>query len=74
MFIKDDIVKWISGVTTAETADVMVVVESDGRFVQVRHINESGSPVSMAIAADLRKVGTAGGMTTAELIRKFKNI
>ena len=71
---KNDIVKWISGVTTAETADVMVVTDVEGRFVRVKHVGEPECPTSMTIATDLRKVGTAGDLTVTEIMRKYKNI
>lgn len=58
MFNFLDVVKWKFPQNSAEREDIMVVEDSTGAFVQVRHIDENGiQGTSNERMEDLKSVG-----------------
>lgn len=75
MFNFLDVVKWKDPQNAAEKDDVMVVEDTEGVYVQVRHITEDGfSDTAWENADAMKKVGRCTAYERAEVIyNRYKN-
>ena len=75
MFKFLDVLKWKNPQNLAEREDVMVVEDTMGVYVEVRHIDETGFlGVSQEKMEDLRAVGTCTAYEAAEdILKRYRN-
>lgn len=75
MFNFLDVVKWKYPQNYAESQDMMVVEDTEGVFVSVRHLSEDGfGNVSHEKAEDLKYVGRCTAYEKAEdVYGRYKN-
>ena len=75
MFKFLDVLKWKNPQNLAEREDVMIVEDTTGVYVEVRHLDETGFlGVSNERMEDLRAVGTCTAYEPAEeILKRYKN-
>ena len=75
MFKFLDVLKWKNPQNLAEREDVMIVEDTTGVYVEVRHLDETGFlGVSNEKMEDLRAVGTCTAYEPAEdILKRYRN-